>query len=313
MQSDHYAAIDIGTNAVRLLIGRVRLQGSPRVEKELLVRIPLRLGNDVFTRRELSPNTIRQLTETITAFRHLMKVFRPRAMRACATSAMRESCNGAEVVREIEETTGIRLEIIDGQQEAELIFANRIDRQFFDHDAFLYVDVGGGSTELNLFIEGRQLASASFKIGGVRILNEAVPVEEWPRMQKWIREHCKGIKAVAIGSGGNVGRLHRMAMLDERLPLTRKKLDQLVTGLAALDVEERIREFKLKPDRADVIVPAGKIYLEVMKWADIRKIYVPKFGLADGLILNLYREYENIDSGVPYEDPPQKPGKPVLP
>ncbi|MEZ4600044.1 MAG: hypothetical protein R2940_09705 [Syntrophotaleaceae bacterium] len=299
MQSDRYAAIDIGTNAVRLLIGRVLLQGSPRVEKELLVRIPLRLGTDVFTRRELSRDTTRQLTETIKAFHHLMKVFRPRAIRACATSAMRESRNGGEVVREIAESTGLRLEIIDGKQEAELIFGNRIDRQFFDHDSFLYIDVGGGSTELSLFAEGLRLASSSFMIGGVRTLNNAVPEGEWQRMQHWVQKNCRELDAVAIGSGGNIGRLHRMAKLDEKRPLTRKKLSQLVETLANLDMEGRIREFKLKPDRADVIVPAGKVYSAIMEWADISRIYVPKFGLADGLILNMYREYEKIDDRFP--------------
>jgi exopolyphosphatase/guanosine-5'-triphosphate,3'-diphosphate pyrophosphatase len=296
MVSERYAAIDIGTNAVRLLIGRVHLQGSPRVEKELLVRVPLRLGTEAFTRRELSPETVHQLTETIIAFCHLLEVFRPRALRACATSAMRESHNGSEVVREITAATGIRLEIINGQQEAELILANRIDRQFFDYDAFLYVDVGGGSTELNLFADGRRLASASFQIGGVRMLSEAVPPEEWPRLERWVREHCRNRGAVAIGSGGNIGRLHRMAQLDEKRPLTRNKLSRLLSNLEPLEVAERIRRFKLKPDRADVIVPAGKIYLAIMEWAAIRKIYVPKFGLADGMILNMYRKYEKIDS-----------------
>jgi exopolyphosphatase/guanosine-5'-triphosphate,3'-diphosphate pyrophosphatase len=308
MQSERYAAIDIGTNAVRLLIGRVLLQGSPRVEKELLVRVPLRLGTDVFTRQELSRETIRQLTETITAFRHLVEVFRPRALRACATSAMRESRNGPEAVTEITAATGIRLEIIDGQKEAELLFANRIDRQFFDHDAFLYIDVGGGSTELNLFTNDRRLASASFQIGGVRMLNQAVPAGEWPRLQLWLQQHCRNTQAVAIGSGGNIGRLHRMAKLDEMQPLVRKKLAQLVASLDSLAVDERIREYKLKPDRADVIVPAGKVYLAAMEWAGIRKIYVPKFGLADGLMLDMYREYEKIDSKSDVDTLPQKPG-----
>lgn len=295
MQSDRYAAIDIGTNAVRLLIGRVLLRGSPRVEKELLVRIPLRLGTDVFTYQELSPETIRQLVETIKAFRHLLGAFPPRAIRVCATSAIRESRNGGEVVKEIAEKTGLRLEIINGQQEAELIFANRIDRQFFNHDSFLYIDVGGGSTEMNLFSQNRPLASGSFQIGGVRILQNAVPEGEWQRMEQWVQHFCH-MDTVAIGSGGNIGRLHRMAKLDEKRPLSRKKLTSLVANLETFDLEDRIQEFKLKPDRADVIVPAGKIYLTIMEWARIRNIYAPKFGLADGIILNMFREYEQMDA-----------------
>lgn len=292
MPNERYAAIDIGSNAVRLLIGRVQAQESPRVEKELLVRVPLRLGTEVFTQRELSRETVRQLTETMSAFGHLLKVFRPRALRACATSAMREARNGAEVVRQIATATGMPLETIDGRQEAELIFANRIDRDFFDDDAFLYVDVGGGSTELNLFADGRRLASDSFKIGGVRVLNQAVPAQEWQRLEHWVREHCREIGAVAIGSGGNIGRLHRLAKLDEKRPLSRKKLARLLSDLEPLEVAERVRKFKLKPDRADVIVPAGKIYLAIMEWAGIRKIHVPRFGLADGLILDMYRKAE---------------------
>jgi exopolyphosphatase/guanosine-5'-triphosphate,3'-diphosphate pyrophosphatase len=209
---------------------------------------------------------------------------------------MREARNGAEVVRQIATATGMPLETIDGRQEAELIFANRIDRDFFDDDAFLYVDVGGGSTELNLFAAGRRLAADSFKIGGVRVLNQAVPAQEWQRLEHWVREHCREIGAVAIGSGGNIGRLHRLAKLDEKRPLSRKKLARLLSDLEPLEVAERARKFKLKPDRADVIVPAGKIYLAIMEWAGIRKIHVPRFGLADGLILDMYRKAEFSDS-----------------
>lgn len=305
MQSERYAAIDIGTNAVRLLIGRVQQQDAPRVERELLVRVPLRLGTEVFSRRELSPQTVHQLTETLIAFRHLLEVFRPRALRACATSAMRESLNGAEVARNIAAATGIDLEIIDGRQEARLIFANRLNSKLFDHATCLYVDVGGGSTELNLFAGGRRRASRSFKIGGVRMLGDAVAPKEWQRLQCWLEEHCQGLEAVAVGSGGNIGRLHRIAKLDEAQPLSRKKLAGLVERLEALDVAGRISEFKLKPDRADVIVPAGKIYLAVMKWANIRKIYVPKFGLADGLILNLHRRHEKSHHRQSCEELPQ--------
>jgi exopolyphosphatase/guanosine-5'-triphosphate,3'-diphosphate pyrophosphatase len=294
MRSERYAAIDIGTNAVRLLIGRVHLKGAPRVEKELLVRIPLRLGNDVFSHKELTPESVRQLLETMAAFQHLISVFRPKAVRACATSAMRDSGNGAKVVAEINEKTGLQLEVIDGKQEADLIFSNRIDRQFTNRSNFLYIDVGGGSTEVNLFTGSRRFAYGSFNIGGVRILNGAVPPGEQQRMQQWVAENAGQSDLVAIGSGGNIGRLHRLAKLEEDVPLSRKKLSQLLTQLSSLTIEERIRTFKLKPDRADVVVPAGNIYLQIMKWAGIRAIHVPKFGLADGLILQLCRQHERI-------------------
>lgn len=294
MWSERYAAIDIGTNAVRLLVGRVFLKGAPRVEKDLLVRVPLRLGNDVFSRKELTQESVRKLLETMAAFQHLISVFQPRAVRACATSAMRESRNGDEVSAAIKEKTGIQLDVIDGKQEAELIFNNRIDRQFADLDTFLYIDVGGGSTELNLFAEGRRFACRSFNVGGVRILKGAVPVGEQQRMQEWVEENARRPGAVAIGSGGNIGRLHRMAKLEADQPLSRKKLSQLLTALGCLTVEERMQSFKLKPDRADVIFPAGSIYLQIMKWAGIRTIHVPKFGLADGLILHMCRQHECV-------------------
>lgn len=294
MLSERYAAIDIGTNALRLLIGRVQLKGSPRVEKELLVRIPLRLGDDVFSHKELTPESVRQLLETMAAFQHLISVFRPKAVRACATSAMRDSRNGARVVTTIKEETGLQLEVIDGKQEADLIFSNRIDRQFTNRSNFLYIDVGGGSTELNIFADGLRLAYRSFNIGGVRILKEAVPAGEEQRMQQWVKEHACQSGSIAIGSGGNIGRLHRLAKLEEDVPLSRKNLSQLISQLSSLTIEERIRTFKLKRDRADVVVPAGNIYLQIMKWAGIRAIHVPKFGLADGLILQLCRQHERI-------------------
>jgi exopolyphosphatase/guanosine-5'-triphosphate,3'-diphosphate pyrophosphatase len=198
------------------------------------------------------------------------------------------------VVAEINEKTGLQLEVIDGKQEADLIFSNRIDRQFTNRSNFLYIDVGGGSTEVNLFTGSRRFAYGSFNIGGVRILNGAVPPGEQQRMQQWVAENAGQSDLVAIGSGGNIGRLHRLAKLEEDVPLSRKKLSQLLTQLSSLTIEERIRTFKLKPDRADVVVPAGNIYLQIMKWAGIRAIHVPKFGLADGLILQLCRQHERI-------------------
>lgn len=294
MRSERYAAIDIGTNAVRLLIGRVQLRGAPRVEKEMLVRVPLRLGNDVYSHKELTPESVRQLLETMISFKHLISVFRPKAVRACATSAMRESRNGPKIVETIQQRTGLQLEVIDGRQEAELIFSNRIDRQFADLDAFLYIDAGGGSTELNLFASGRQLASHSFNLGGVRILKNAVPAGEGQRMREWLIKNANQPGLTAIGSGGNIGRLHRLAKLEQEQPLSRKKLAQVLARLESLSLEERISAFKLKRDRADVVVPAGTIYLRVMEWAGIRTIYVPQFGLADGVILDLCRQNEGI-------------------
>ncbi|PLX93030.1 MAG: hypothetical protein C0620_08105, partial [Desulfuromonas sp.] len=288
-----YAAIDVGSNAVRLLIARIKEGEYPVAEKEILLRIPLRLGSDVFTLQRLSDESARCLTKTMEAFSNLISVFRPLSIKACATSAMREAENGLEVVEEIRRQSGINLEIIDGKKEAEFIFANRPDRLLPQGCAsFLYIDVGGGSTELNLYTDGELQENESFRLGTVRLLEKAVNKSEWVRMHEWICEHVQNRQVVGIGSGGNIGRLHRLAKRSEQQAMSRDQLKKVYRQLKVLDENERVSQFKLKPSRADVIVPAAKIYLSAMKWAGIEKIYVPKFGLADGLILELHRQHQ---------------------
>ena len=290
MRQPCYAAIDVGSNAVRLLIARIKENDYPVAEKEILLRIPLRLGSDVFTLNRLSDESTRCLTKTMEAFSSLISVFRPLGVKACATSAMREAQNGLEVVEQIRQQCGIELEIIDGKKEAELIFANRPDR-LLPHgiESFLYIDVGGGSTELNLYTDGELQENESFRLGTVRLLEKAVDQKEWGRMRLWIEQHVQNKQVLGIGSGGNIGRLHRLAKRSEQQAMTREQLKKVYQKLKILDENERVSQFKLKPSRADVIVPAAKIYLSAMKWAGIEKIFVPKFGLADGIILELHR------------------------
>ncbi|WP_321533099.1 hypothetical protein [uncultured Desulfuromonas sp.] len=288
-----YAAIDVGSNAVRLLIARIKEGDHPVAEKELLLRVPLRLGSDVFTLNRLSDESARCLTKTMEAFSNLISVFQPLDMKACATSAMREAKNGLDVVDQIRQQCGIELEIINGKKEAEMIFANRPDRLLpHDCESFLYIDVGGGSTELSLYSDGELEVNESFRLGTVRLLEKVVDKSEWGRMQNWIEEHVQESQVLGIGSGGNIGRLHRLAKRSEQQAMSREQLKKVYLKLKVLDENERVSRFKLKPSRADVIVPAAKIYLAAMKWAGIEKIFVPKFGLADGIILELHRRQQ---------------------
>jgi exopolyphosphatase/guanosine-5'-triphosphate,3'-diphosphate pyrophosphatase len=293
-----FAAIDVGSNAMRLMIARIAgTEDDTRLYKEAFFRVPLRLGSDVFSRQRLSKETQIKLMKTMVAFRNLVEVFEPLSLRACATSAMRDSLNGADTVAAVEKQTGIRLDIISGSDEAELIFSTHIRKKLDPDKAYLFIDVGGGSTELMLHTNGRVARAHSFNIGTVRMLNSAVDPAEWDAMQDWLRTHLAGVDASAIGSGGNINRLNRLAKKDENRILTRSKLQQLYKKLSNLDVNERISTFRIKPDRAEVIVPAAQIYLQVMKWGGIQEIMVPKFGLVDGLVYQQYQEYMQNGNG----------------
>lgn len=287
-----FAAIDVGTNAVRLMVARVRENGYLRVEKEFMLRIPLRLGGDVFTQQAVGDEKARQLVRTMAAFKNLIEVFSPLAYRACATSAMREATNGAEVVERVRQEAGVDLEVIDGQTEAEIIFSYQLEEELSPETTYLYIDVGGGSTELRLFAGGDVIASNSFPIGGVRLLSHSVPAQSWQELEQWVRRKARPLAPVGIGSGGNIARYHRLAKLSENQPIPRKKLYKIYSELAQLSINERIRTYKLKPDRADIIVPAGQIYHSVMDWGHIDYMYVPKYGLVDGLIKGLYQQYQ---------------------
>ncbi len=296
MKIKKFGAIDIGTNAVRLLIANVIKDGNERtkIKKNTLVRVPLRLGEDVFKNGKISHKKIRKLVEAMKAFKLLMDVFDVKDYLAVATSAMREAENGEEVIAEVLEKTGIAIEIIDGAREAEFIAHTNLDDLLDDQKNYLFVDVGGGSTEFSVLEKGKKKASKSFKLGTVRALKKKIPNGEWNRAEAWVKEHTAGLDDILlIGSGGNINKLFKMSGKVEGSPLSEAHLKALYKMLKSMSYKERVKELGLNPDRADVIVPAAKIYTRAMKWSGGKKIYVPSIGLADGIIKYLNDKFEN--------------------
>lgn len=291
-----YAAIDIGSNAVRLLIADISKQdGLYKYKKNTLIRVPLRLGDDAFLDQKISPKKAGDLIKTMTAFKNLMDVYHVTEYLACATSAMREASNGQEIVKRIKEETSLTLEIIEGQREANIIYANRIEQDLDENRTYLYIDVGGGSTELSVFVKGIPEASKSFNIGTIRMLDNQDKEETWDEMKDWVKENTKGHKHLAgIGTGGNINKLFRMADEKDGAPMSLQKLNALYNRLTSYSLKERIHILELNPDRADVIIPACEIYLTLMKWTGIKQIYVPKVGMADGIIKLLIEEKLNV-------------------
>lgn len=289
MKPRRFVACDVGSNAVRLAVAGVQGDHSPFLVREASFRVPLRLGQDVFSTGGVLKGTADDLVEVFHAFSHLIGFFRPEAVRACATSALREARNGREVAARITEECGIPLEIVTGSVEAELILSLRPDSAMDGGADLLYIDVGGGSTELTWLRDGKALDAESFRIGGVRLLTGRTDETEWERMRKWIEHLSRGVGPVsAVGTGGNIEKLYQLALGETSEPLTRHRLHEILDGLEPLSVEERMRKFRLKPDRADVIVPAGRVYHQVLKWAGIRSISVPKAGLVDGILQRLF-------------------------
>lgn len=287
-----FAAIDIGSNAVRLLLCNVYDQdGEPVFKKAELVRMPIRLGEDAFRFKRITEEKKEKLAKTMKAFKLLIDVFGAVDFRACATAAMREADNGPEVIRYIKQQSGIEIEIIDGKTEAQIIYSNHIE-EHLDHDqSYLYIDVGGGSTELTLFARNKVVASQSFNIGTIRLLHDQVSKETWNYFKDWVKEKTiPYYPLTAIGSGGNINKLFKMADKKENKPLTLAKIQEVYSFLKEFSVEDRITRLGLNPDRADVIVPATKIFLTVMKTAVIDKILVPQIGLSDGIIHLLYEK-----------------------
>ena len=286
-----YAAIDIGSNAMRLLITNIVEQdGKPsQFNKNALVRVPIRLGQDSFTVGEISAENIERMVDAMTAFRLLMKVHKVEKYLAFATSAMREAYNGFEVVQIIKEEADINIEIIDGKKEAVIIASTDLHHLLKSDKTYLYVDVGGGSTEFSLFSDGKIVNSKSFKAGTVRLLNESVRDVLWQEMEKWIKANTKDYDEVTlIGSGGNINKLFKMSGKLQDKPLSYIYLNSQYSFLSSLTYEQRISELGLNPDRADVIIPATQIYLNAMKWSGARNIYVPKIGLSDGIVKAMY-------------------------
>jgi len=288
-----YAAIDIGSNAIRLLIANVILSEGrePQFKKSSLVRVPIRLGADTFVNGTISEENVLRIANAMEAFKLLMKVHKVERYKACATSAMRESKNGEEVAKIIEDNTGVKIDIIGGKEEAAIISSTDLDELINGNQTYLYVDVGGGSTEFTLFSDGKIVTSKSFKMGTVRLLNnkKAVNKEIFANVEKWIKKTTKPYKKISlIGSGGNINKLFKMSGRTEGKPISFIYLNAQYQFLKKMSYEDRISELSLNPDRADVIIPATKIYLSAMKWSGAKRIYVPKIGLADGIIKSLF-------------------------
>lgn len=286
-----YAAIDIGSNAMRLLVANIIEEKGKETHfsKSALVRLPIRLGQDAFTVGDISDENIDRMVDAMKAFKLLMKVHKVEKYVALATSAMRESSNGQEVIDIINEKADIKIDIIDGKTEAAIIASTDLHYLLKTEQTYLYVDVGGGSTEFSLFSDGKMIASKSFKIGTVRLLNDMVNDLVWLEIEKWIKTYCKEFETVTlIGSGGNINKLFKMSGKQQDKPLSYTYVLKRYNFLNSLTYEQRISELGLNPDRADVIVLATKIYLNAMKWSNAKKIYVPKIGLSDGIIKAMY-------------------------
>jgi exopolyphosphatase/guanosine-5'-triphosphate,3'-diphosphate pyrophosphatase len=287
------AAIDIGSNAARLLISDVVInKGKPEFNKLNLVRVPLRLGFDVFEKKIISPEKEKMILDTIKAYKFLLDAHSVDHVKAAATSAMRDAVNGLDIIDKVKRETGIEIEIISGDDEASLIYENHIAENLDTTHSYLYIDVGGGSTELTFFADNKLIFKQSFNIGTIRLIKNQVVESQWEVMKDFIKKETKGHydDLIAIGSGGNINKIFSISKKKDGKPLSLELLKDYYKEFSSFSVEERIRLYKFREDRADVIVPALQIYINVMRWANTEEIYVPKIGLADGLIQHLYVE-----------------------
>jgi exopolyphosphatase/guanosine-5'-triphosphate,3'-diphosphate pyrophosphatase len=284
-----YGAIDIGSNAVRLLIADiVENENTISFKKNTLIRVPLRLGDDAFLDQHISDKKVIDLIKTMQAFRNLMDVYKVTDYMAYATSAMREAGNGPEIVRRVQQEANINLEIVHGQKEANIIYASHIEQSLERNKNYLYIDVGGGSTELSVFSDSKMIASQSFNIGTIRILDNQDKDETWSDMHDFVKENTNSYKSITgIGTGGNINKIFRLSQEKEGVPMSFAKLKSLYNYLNSFSLKDRINVLGLNQDRADVIIPACEIYITLMKWASIKNIYVPKVGLVDGIIQTL--------------------------
>lgn len=293
MEIKKFAAIDIGSNSVRLLISNVLLNGEgPFFKKSSLIRVPVRLGNTAFTNHQIPEVSVQHLEETMLAFKHLMKANDVIHYKGCATSAMREAVNGPEIINRIKTNTGISIDIISGTLEAEYIFNSQNASAEKLGTNCLFVDVGGGSTEITFFSNGNAIAVKSFRIGTLRILQNQLTKEDWNKMKEWVKEKAGDLKDFKIvGSGGNINTFSKMMSLKTGKAMPFNKLNEMLEELKAHTYEERMKLYDLNPDRADVIVPAGEIFVRIMKWVNANEIFIPKIGLGDGIVREAYKEY----------------------
>jgi exopolyphosphatase/guanosine-5'-triphosphate,3'-diphosphate pyrophosphatase len=295
-----FAAIDIGSNAVRLLLARVIEEGDePLFKKEVLVRMPLRLGDDAFGEGRISADKAQRLTEAMLGFRHLIRAYPALDFAAYATSAMREASNSAAVVERVRKSSGVGIDVIDGAREAQVIYANHIEHRLDSRRNYLYVDVGGGSTEVTFISRGRMVGSKTFPLGGVRALQGKVSPTVVAELRQWVEAQRKRHGSmIAIGSGGNINTIYKLARVKQGKPLDIEQMRTIRNVLRSHSLEERIVTLNLRPDRADVIVFACDLYLSVMKWGRIRKMVVPQVGLADGIVHLLYNRHRHRRSRV---------------
>ena len=295
MKLKKFAAIDIGSNAIRILIANIiQTEHDVVFQKNSLIRSPVRLGEDSFTFGEISSKSLKRFVNTMKAFKLLMKIHGVSHYKAYATSALREANNSSYVIETVKKKAGIKIEIIDGTKEAEIISNSKISEFINTQKTFLFVDVGGGSTEFTFINEGNHIVSKSFKIGTVRLINNLIDDRVWVGIEKWIKKNSmKYDKITLMGSGGNINKLFKLSNIKEGKPLSKIKLSQLFNQLEKLNYEHRILKFELNPDRADVIVPAARIYLKALEWSGGQKIYVPRFGLSDGMIKYMYKNFNN--------------------
>jgi exopolyphosphatase/guanosine-5'-triphosphate,3'-diphosphate pyrophosphatase len=291
------AAIDIGSNAARLLIS----EASPKANGEMdftkvnLVRVPLRLGIDVFATGTISEKRADSLVNTIKAYKLLLDVYEVKYVKAAATSAMRDATNGLQILERVKQETGMDIRVITGQEEASYIYENHVAENLDKTKSYLYIDVGGGSTELTLFSGNRLVFKESFNIGTIRLMQNKVTEQHWQQMKDFLKAQLRGhSQVIAIGSGGNINKIFSLSKRKEGKPLSLDLLKDYYKEFSSFSVEERIHLYNLREDRADVIVPALQIYVNVMRWTDIMEIFVPKIGLADGLVRSLYNEIHQL-------------------
>jgi len=293
------AAIDMGSNAARLLITDVMVDedGKPIFNKINLIRVPLRLGFDVFEHGEIPKAKIGMILQTMKAYRHLMNAYGVEIehLKACATSAMRDASNADDVIRKVKMETGIDIEVISGSDEAAYIQESHVAETMDTEHSYLYIDVGGGSTEITMYSRGKMLFKNSVNIGTIRILQNTVDEAAWDELKDYIKKNTKGLtNVVAIGSGGNINKIFSISKKKDGKPLNLELLRDYYKELSGVSLEDRINKYKLREDRADVIVPALLIYINIMRWAEADEIYVPKIGLADGLIQHLWDEINTL-------------------
>ena len=292
-----FAAIDIGSNAIRLLFTQVfETKNNAVFKKDALFRVPIRLGEDVFVNQEISNEKTEDLVNTMIAFRYLMEAYHPVEYMACATSAMREAKNGEQIVKKIKNKANIDLEIIDGKKEASIIYSTHIAEKLDKNGNYIYIDVGGGSTELSLISKTKIINSQSFNLGTVRILKKQDSKYEWEKMKYWLMENKSKYLAIeGIGSGGNINKIYKLSDKKDGKPLSYKNIKSIYDTIKSYSLNDRIEVLGLRPDRADVIVPAAEIFLSFMKWANIKKLYVPEIGLSDGIIHVLYEKQKRAN------------------